>query len=261
MNFAERFDNPFAYSEYEYKLARDFIIPELDCIGMNLKGKKLADVGCGFGGCSVAFAESKVKCTSFDLSKHQIEIANKFAKLKKVKIRFFIDNICNLKTKGNFDVIIFRDVVEYVDNPIKALKSLKKMLNRRGLIYITFPPWYGPYGGHQHHPDSITRFMPFVHLLPKCIYFNMLKNKRGLMIKETNYLEEVKKISTNKISIIKFEKLIKRMGLRIFKKNLYILRPAFKIRYGTPIIRSGFFGKMPILNELITTGAEYILTK
>lgn len=261
MNFERRFKDSLVYSEYEYRLAKECIIPELEQLGISISGKSMLDAGCGFGGCSVAFAEEKAKCSAFDASRHQIYIARKFAKQRNVRVKFFIDDICNLKEKGKFDIIVFREVIEYVENLSMSLFFLNSALKPNGILYITFQPWYGPYGGHQHHPDSIARFIPFLHLLPKFMMFNVLKNKRGLMKKESSYLEEIKHIGKNKISIAKFEKLIRTAGLRIYKKNIYFLRPAFKIRYGLPIIRSGIMAHIPIINEFITSGAEYILRK
>ena len=261
MNFGKRFKYPLVYSDYEYRLAKECIIPELKQLGIDISEKKLLDAGCGFGGCSVAFAEEKAKCSAFDSSTHQIYIARKFARQRKVKVKFFIDDICNLREKGKFDIIVFREVIEYVRSPYRALFFLNRALKPNGFLYITFQPWYGPYGGHQHHPDSITRFIPFFHLLPKFIVFNALKNKRGLMKKGSSYVDEIKHIIKNKISIAKFDNLVRISGLRIHKKNIYLLRPAFKIRYGLPIIRSDIVPHIPIINEFITSGAEYILRK
>ncbi len=261
MNFEKRFEDPFVYAEYEYKLAKDYIIPKFKEYGIDFKGKTVLDAGCGWGGCSLAFSEAKSKCMGIDVSKHQILIAKKFSKKKKAKIEFHEDDICNLKTKGKFDVIILRDVIEYVNSPLKALVSLKDMLANEGIFYITLAPWYGPYGGHQHHPDSITRYMPYSHLLPKGIFFRIVKGKKGLMSKDIGFLEEIKRIRNNKLSILNFEKLLEKVVLKILKKNLYLLRPAFKIRMGLPTINSGIFGKIPVLNEFIITGAEYFLKK
>lgn len=258
--FKKRFENPFLYAEYEFELTNKYIIPRFKELGINLKGKKLLDIGCGWGGCTVAFAKEECICQGFDLSKYQLNIGKRFARLKKTNIRFFIDDICNPKeVKSKFDVLLLRDVMEYVDNPIKTLINSKKLLRNNGILYVTFPPWYSPYGGNQHHPKSITKFMPYIHLLPKKIFFSLLKTKEGLMFKDDNFLKEINKIRKNKMSISKFELLVKKSKLKTHKKKLFMLRPAFKIRMNLPIIKMGVLGKIPILNEFITTGAEYFL--
>lgn len=260
--FKKRFENPFLYAEYELELADKYISPRFKSVGISLKGKRIIDVGCGWGGCSVAFAEAGCTCMGFDLSKHQIGIAKKFSIAKKKKIRFFLDDICNLKCANDrFDIVILRDVMEYVDKPLVALLNCKKLLKDNGILYVTFPPWYSPYGGNQHHPKSITKFMPYVHLLPKPIFFGLLNAKEGLMFKEDNFLKEISKIRNNKMSVSKFEKLVRKSGLKIYRKKLFLSRPAFKIRMGLPVIEAGFLGKIPILRELTTTGAEYFLRK
>ena len=258
--FQKRFENPFLYAKYELELTNRYIIPKFKQLGINLKGKKLLDIGCGWGGCTVGFAEQGCICQGFDLSEHQLDIAKKFDNKKKIK--FFIDDICDPKeTKGKFDIILLRDVMEYVKEPLKVLLNTRKLMKEDGILYVTFPPWYSPYGGNQHHPKSITKFMPYVHLLPKSIFFSLLRTKKGLMFKDNSFLEEIKRIRDCKISIGKFESLIKKSNLKTHKKTLFISRPAFKIRMGLPIIKSRIIGKIPLLNEFTTTGAEYFLKK
>lgn len=261
MRFDKRFDEPFVYAKYEYQLAVEHIIPKFAELGIEIQGKKILDAGCGWGGSVVAFNKHRAKCTGIDLYEHQINTAKKFALEKKVKINFYTGDVCKLKTKDIFDVILFCDVIEYVSNPEMAIYSLKNLLKDEGILYITFAPWYGPYGGHQHHPDSITRFLPYSHLLPKSIFFYLLQNKKGLMFKNKDFLEEIKRIRDNKISIHALENLVNRAKMKIFKRNLYFLRPSFKIRMSMPTINLKTFGKIPIIRELITTGAEYFLTK
>jgi SAM-dependent methyltransferase len=256
--FQKRFEDPFLYAQYELELTEKYMIPRFKKAKIDLKGKKLLDIGCGWGGSTVAFQKRGCICEGFDLSNHQLNIAKKFDKNN--NINFFIDDICNpKKVKGKFDIILLRDVMEYVKQPLKVLINAKALLKDNGILYITFPPWYSPYGGNQHHPKSITKFMPYVHLLPKTIFFSLLRTKKGLMFKDQDFLEEIKRIRDCKISISKFESLVKKSRLKIKEKKLFISRPAFKIRMGLPIINSGILGKIPLLNELITTGAEYFL--
>ena len=260
--FKKRFENPSLYAEYEFELTNKYIIPRFKEMGIKLKGKKLLDIGCGWGGCSVAFAKQGCVCEGFDLSKHQLNIGKKFAASKKIEIKFFIDDICNpKKTSGKFDIIFLREVIEYLDRPFQALINSKRLLKDNGYLYVTLAPWYSPYGGHQHHPKSITRFMPFVQLLPKIVYFSLLKTKEGLMFKEDKFIKEIKKVRNNKISISEFEHSIKKSRLSIYRERQYISKPAFKIRMGLPIINAGFLGNVPLLREFITTGAEYFLRK
>ena len=261
MRFGKRFENSSMYAKYEYTLAKEYIIPKFGEIGINLDEKAVLDAGCGWGGCSAAFSKIGAQCTGVDISKQHIIDAKKFSQEKKAKAKFFKDDVCNLKAKGKFDIIILRDVLEYVNDPLKALISLKSRMADGGVLYVTFAPWYSPYGGHQHHPESIARFMPYFHLLPKFIFFGILKNKKGLMSKDKGFLEEIRRIRSNKLSVSSFERMLKKADLKIFRRNLYLIRPAFKIRMGLPTINLGILSDIPILNEPLTTGVEYFLKK
>ena len=66
--FKKRFENPILYAEYEFELANRYILPRFKEVGIKLKGKRLLDIGCGWGGCSVAFANEGYICKGFDIS-------------------------------------------------------------------------------------------------------------------------------------------------------------------------------------------------
>ena len=56
-----------------------------------------------------------------------------------------------------------------------------------------------------------------------------------------------------------FEKIIKQVGLAIVHRELYLIRPEFRNRYGVPVLRSGLLARMPVLREITTMGAYYLL--
>ncbi len=69
---------------------------KLNLLG-NVKGKRILEIGCGGGQCSIAFAKQGAICTGIDISEKQLEYAEKLAKKNKVKVRFIHGSFQDLK--------------------------------------------------------------------------------------------------------------------------------------------------------------------
>ncbi|WP_455757121.1 class I SAM-dependent methyltransferase [Sulfurimonas sp.] len=52
-------------------------------------------------------------------------------------ITFYNQNIYETSNKQKYDFIIFGEVIEHLDNPLKALETLYQLLNNNGSIFIT----------------------------------------------------------------------------------------------------------------------------
>ena len=251
-----RWSSDFSYAGYEYKLTNESVIPLLKYWNLSLRNKKLLDIGCGLGGTTVSFAEHGCNCVGIDINERSIKFAAEFAKKRNVTINFFKEDICNPKIlkENEFDIAILMDVIEHVYDPKRALANIFRLLNEKGLAYVSFPPYYSPFGGHQHDPSSITRLMPYVHLLPKNVYFEMLP-------KQESYRKLVETVTANKISIFKFEKLVDSSNFKILRKELYLMRPSYRARYGVPAVKIGIISRIPFVREFMTSGGSYLLMK
>ena len=95
-------------------------------------------------------------------------------------INFFQADICNpdsyeSKLNVSYDLIIIRDVIEHIANKEIALKNLATMLKAGGEIFMSFPPKYCAYAGHQQTANSLLAKIPYIHLLPDLSYTSYLK--------------------------------------------------------------------------------------
>ncbi len=58
--------SPERRAQYEYRLALDCILPLMSQWGIDIKGMKVLDMGCGDGGLAVALADSGAHCLGID---------------------------------------------------------------------------------------------------------------------------------------------------------------------------------------------------
>ncbi len=74
-----------------------------------------------------------------------------------------------------------------------------------------------------------------------------------------DYLAFMKEL--NHLELSTFERIVASSGLGIAQRELYLLRPEFYHRYGVRPIRSPLLGRIPLLREITTMGAYYLLSK
>ncbi|MDX1627156.1 MAG: methyltransferase domain-containing protein [Fulvivirga sp.] len=191
----KRFEEGMAYAEKNYKAAdshlhldKKLFLNELD-----LSGKEILDFGCGMGGMSLWIAENwDCKVTALDIDPFHIKIAKALKeKYNRNNISFSEQNILEKPLDKKFDFITLFDVAEHIDvNILKDIfKTLNSHLKEDGKIYISYPPWDGPWGSHL---NTITSF-PWPQFLPKKYLFKMLDERNQATVGrndvKTNYLE------------------------------------------------------------------------
>jgi len=111
----------------------------------NVKGKKILEIGCGGGQCSIAFAKQGAKCTGLDLSKEQLKHAEELAKKEKVSVNFLEHDIQMLKgIKSNHYSIVFSAfALQYVPDLRKCFSEVYRVLKKGGIFVFSFDhPFY-----------------------------------------------------------------------------------------------------------------------
>ena len=111
----------------------------------NIKNKKILDLGCGLGEASVYFATKLAKVTALDLSPGMLKLANKLAKINKVKIKTQLATAENFKLKKNdkFDIIYAGNCLHH-SNIKESLKSISFYLKKGGIFVSWDPIAYNP---------------------------------------------------------------------------------------------------------------------
>ena len=216
-----RFDN---YFEYQKELAQKVLIPYFESHGLDLDGKKVADVGCGEGGIEAGLVERypKASFTCFETNEKYL------AKARTMDIpncRFLAYSDLDQPQFGNhFDFVIFREVIQSTIHPLQAMEKLKSLSKPGSLIHVAFPPYASPFGGNQHVArHSFIRFLPFVHLLPDPLFWPLLANQKpdqegpGSFV--AGFLDELRAIRRTKISIQDFREICRGLNLTIVSRS------------------------------------------
>lgn len=163
----------------------------------------ILEIGCGDGGNLLPFTELGCNTTGVDLSAGRIKDAILFFEERQIKGNFIASDIFKLKgLEHKFDLIICHDVIEHIKDKATFLSNLPKYINPEGIIFMSFPAWQMPFGGHQQICKSkIISHFPFIHLLPAPIYKGILKFSG----ESTGCIEELLSIKETKTSIELFE--------------------------------------------------------
>ena len=112
------------------------------------KGDELLEVGCANGPYTFELVRQGFKMTGLDLSKKNIEEANKKAKINNTKdIKFIAGDAENLSIQDNaFEGIISLSTLRYVPNPQKAINEMYRVVQKGKNIVVDFPnkrsPWF-----------------------------------------------------------------------------------------------------------------------
>lgn len=242
------------YWSYQFMLAQFYICPALEKWGFNFQGSRILDVGCGNAGVPFAMMSRGAQCTGLDISDMQKLEAGGYP------FRFVLGDMCRRETldrlERNYDLAVVRDVIEHIAHKRDFLQNIIEVLAPKGKIYITFPPYYSPFGGHTQNLKSKIGYLPFLQLLPGPLFKALIKQIQppGAMREELLSLNDIR------TTVKEVERVLAECKLRTLQKEFYAIRPTFHIRYGLKP-RQAFWGTLPVLQECAITAAFYYVEK
>ncbi|HUW91936.1 MAG TPA: class I SAM-dependent methyltransferase [Bacteroidales bacterium] len=219
------------------------------------------EIGCGEGGNLLPFLEAGCRrITGIDLSVAKIDNARKLfsSVINGENIEFIAADIYDSGSIGRFDLVMMRDVLEHIHDQEKFIGFVKTFLEPGGILFIAFPPWNNPFGGHQQMCTSrVLSKMPWIHLLPVGIYRRLLRLS-GESEAKTEALLEIKETGIN---LGRFERSIKKEGFLILRKSLWFINPNFEVKFGLrPRLLPRFPRVIPVLRNFLTTTGYYIIS-
>jgi len=221
----------------------------------------ICEVGPAEGGALKYFAERGHRCFGIEFS--EVRYNNSLLLNENRDILFLRGDITKPDTylhqiDSAIDIIICRDVIEHIDNDQKftALQNMSNLLKPGGKMFISFPPKYSPYAGHQQVAPKLLVKLPYIYLLPDQLYSWYL-SIMGMRVSSGQGLLDTKH---KRLSIRNFEKKVAYVHLNIDNRELFLIRPCYESRFHLRRMKSPFSKNM-LLRELFTMGALYCLTK
>jgi SAM-dependent methyltransferase len=236
------------------KHTTSYLIPYFEKNIPDYKNKKVLEVGCAEGGFVDELQNMGMDVMGLEIEQGRVKIANEKNPDLNILCADITDSNVVSKIEKKFDFIVMRDTIEHIPDRHSTFKNISGMLNEGGYLYITFPPRFSGFAGHQQNCRSLLKVLPYLHLLPDFLirFIGKVLNENPARIKGVinNY-----KIG---LSINAFEKYFKEYGFSPIVKDLFLLRPIYKIRFGVNAVK---VPNIPLFRELFAFGCEYLLIK
>lgn len=181
-------------------------------------GKRILDFGCGMGGMTLWYATNwNCEVVGMDIDPNHIEIAEILKTKHKVKnVRFELRNVLENPIEEKFDYIILNDVAEHIPLEIleEILVQLKKSLHPTGGIFVSYPPWEGPYASHLNHDLRL----PWCQFLPDTVLHFLMRKKDRKLVGTKTIMQEYHEL--NRLNHSTLRNISEQIGLKInFRKS------------------------------------------
>ncbi len=222
-----RLDSYAAYIHYQVQEAQR-ALPFLARF-FDVRTARVLEIGAGRGGKGIAYALAGMRVTSLDVDVSALQLGAAAARERQAPLRLLAaDGIRTPFAANAFDAILLDSVIEHVDDPFALLRECWRVLKPSGIVFVVFPPFYGPLSGHI--DDYIP--IPWFHLLPREWVKRKLlaiKEPRGILTSRELYDVFT---TLNHLTIFQFRQFARRAG---FAFDYWRVRP-FLTHPGTRLV-------------------------
>lgn len=136
---------------------------------------RVLEIGTGAGGALVPFKEAGCHVLGIDFDEKFLD----FGRSKGLSLQR--GGIQSLGELGTFDVVILKDVLEHLPDPLQALRMIRESLSEKGIVYIQVPGLQalGPLG----YRYDFLRYLQIAHICHYTIEsLTYLCEKAGLRV-------------------------------------------------------------------------------
>lgn len=221
------------------------------------RGTAVLEIGCGEGGNLLPFALCGCEVVGIDISVNRIREARELFAREGARGEFICSDIFDVTScDSRFDIIICHDVVEHIGPKTALLARALRLLRHGGVMFVAFPAWHMPFGGHQQIcRNRVVSRLPFIHLLPWRL-FRLVLEWGG---ESEEMVRELLSIRRTRTTVEAFEKCLKTAGWEIADRRLYLVNPHYEVKYGlAPRVLPGIMGGVPYVRNLFSTSCFYV---
>lgn len=251
------------YWTYQYRLAHQTLVPQLLQDEAFHPGAAVAEIGCAEAGVLTAFIQAGASAAlGTDIEAGRLEsgknILNAINPDLAHRLTLSTHNVLfdalQPEWQGAFDLVILRDVIEHLDDTFLALHNIRRLLKPGGALFVEFPPYTSPFGGHQHLLKNFWGKIPYIHLLPRPLL--RWCTRSGWHPVD---IEEVRRLKTIALTPKKFLHAARKAGYTVTHERYYLFRPVYAIKFGLPVIALTGLRHIPGITTLFSMEANYVL--
>src|SRR3989338_38834 len=111
----------------------------------SIKNKKILELGCGGGQCSIFLSKNGAICSGIDISEKQIQYAKRLAKKNNVRVDYYVGSgeKLNQFKDNEFDIVLSVFAMQYINNLDKCFDEVSRILKKGGrFIFSMDHPFY-----------------------------------------------------------------------------------------------------------------------
>ena len=235
-----------------------YFLPYISKFASPENGMEVLEIGCGDGGNLLPFSRRGCRVLGVDMSPSRIAVARECFHAAGAEGQFMAADIFTVpELEHRFGLIICHDVLEHIADKQLFLLNLRRYLAPGGRVFMSFPAWQMPFGGHQQICHSrILSHLPFFHLLPKGLYRLLLRTAGD----PSGIVNELMDIKETRCPIELFERLARQSGFTLTDRTLYLINPHYETKFGLrPRLLPAFIGALPWVRNFFTTFCFYIM--
>jgi SAM-dependent methyltransferase len=248
------------YFDYQRLVCRDVVIPWLER-RISLDGLVVVDLGAHHGGMVDELrAHGKVAgAVGLELSE-ELVASSPFVGDERFRLEV-ADVLEPLADADTYDLALLHDVLEHIPENDRALEAIAGLLHPGGHVFVSFPPYYSAFGGHQQYASGRAGLTPFVHLLPARLFYRVAEPGAQPYMSAEGAREDMVAVRKTRLTLAGAESGFARAGLEVVDRELYLIRPEYTVRYDLRPRGAGVLGRLPAIRELAVNGAFYLLRK
>jgi SAM-dependent methyltransferase len=244
------------YFDYQRRVATEVVLPWI-ARRADLEGVTVGDFGCHEGGMLEALRDSGVgAAVGYELNE-SVVARSRFKPDERFRIE--IADLTKLADPPRFDLILLHDVLEHVHEPAAVLAAVRRALKPGGHAFVSFPPYWSAFGGHQHLAAGWARVTPYVHYLPRKVFFRVARPADNEYMTQSDSLEDLISVRRTRLSLQGAESAFGATGFVVVAREGFFLRPEYRVRYGLPEMGAGPLIAVPGVREVLLNGVFYLV--